>query len=298
VFVGMLAGGLNAGLYGGSFDDIMKGAIIGGISGALFQAAGQIGDGGIGTNLAVGTAGGISSYVQTGNFWSGFGASFSASLLAPLGRMYPGTGYHAAFAAVAGGIGSSLSGGSFENGAVTGAFAALFSEVGGQARSNTLSSKLSKEDMALLKSAVVAEHALDPDFDARFLDTLDSVKVINGRFVFFQGDGTIMAPDGNIYWPGFSGEGRLSNGDFATLTHEIEHVYQFSQGENVLVKGLWTHTSNSYPYVLDLNAPYSSYSIEQRGESMLYNLFKGAFRPVNPSTPSIVCEPARGFCPR
>jgi hypothetical protein len=115
---------------------------------------------------------------------------------------------------------------------------------------------------------------------------LDSVKVVNGDFMFFQPDGRAMAPNGNIYWPGFLPDDftQATSSDIGAFTHELEHVYQYSQGESVLYKGLWLRiVGPSDPYAYDLHTPFSNLNIEQRGQVFRYKYFPNQF-DVNPKS--------------
>ncbi|MDX5365615.1 MAG: hypothetical protein LPK88_04235 [Alphaproteobacteria bacterium] len=124
---GAIAGGI---VGGGNLRSILTGAI----SGAAFAGLGGIDftSAGLGAELmAYGMTGGITSVIGGGEFQSGFLAAGFAALAGPgiqkfadkAGKGTASVVAGTAASAVAGGIGSVLGGGKFENGAVTGAFA-------------------------------------------------------------------------------------------------------------------------------------------------------------------------------
>lgn len=124
---GAIAGGI---VGGGNLRSILTGAI----SGAAFAGLGGIDftSAGLGAEvMAYGMTGGITSVIGGGEFQSGFLAAGFAALAGPdiakfadkAGKGTASVVAGTAASAVAGGIGSVLGGGKFENGAVTGAFA-------------------------------------------------------------------------------------------------------------------------------------------------------------------------------
>jgi hypothetical protein len=123
-------GALSAALYGGGPDEILRGALIGGVSGGAFYG---VGSAGIQSKAlasgAHGVVGGLNSVAQGGDFKSGFLSAavtkFSGSYVDPNG----GQAYQIASAAAIGGVASEVGGGSFENGAITGAFSRLFNDL-------------------------------------------------------------------------------------------------------------------------------------------------------------------------
>lgn len=126
--VGAAIGGLSAALYGGSFEDIVRGAVLGGITGAAFYGVGNLAI--ESTYLAAGAhgaVGGAASVLQGGDFGQGFIAGAFAKLSGPYTE--GGRAYQVTAAAVIGGTGAALAGGSFENGAITGAFSRLFNDL-------------------------------------------------------------------------------------------------------------------------------------------------------------------------
>lgn len=125
---GAAIGGISAALYGGSFEDIMRGAILGGISATLFYGVGDVGLSGLSASAAHGAAGGVSAAIRGENVATGFIAAFATRALAPGIEQLDGAGYRVAAAAAVGGVTSAVGGGSFENGAITGAFSRAFND--------------------------------------------------------------------------------------------------------------------------------------------------------------------------
>lgn len=130
---GATSGALGAALYGGSFDEIVsagiKGAVIGGFSGAAFYGVGSAfsgAPGSIGTSrsigavIAHGTVGGATSAADGGNFWSGFASA--ALTKGTSGINFGNTAANAARAAIVGGTAAAVTGGKFSNGAMVAAF--------------------------------------------------------------------------------------------------------------------------------------------------------------------------------
>ena len=287
IFVGALAGGLNAALYGGSLEDIMQGVTIGAISGGCYTAVAQAASGPLFVAVNGGVHGLFSS-VQGGKFWQGFVSSVAADVLSPLATIKPGTEYRVAAAAAVGGVVSQVSGGNFGNGAMTGAFSELFRIAGeGQTTRN-----LTDAEKQWARKALRLEHSQDEDWDASSLNFLDSVKVVTGHFMGLQTDDVAMTPDGRIYWPKSLGDTMDASKNQDVFTHELEHLYQYSRGENVLFKGALLQTAGLFKnvYKFDLNQPYSSYNIEQRGNFLKFLMFPNSMRVEG----GVVMDPYKG----
>lgn len=272
ILVGAVIGGGAAALYGGSLEDVLRGAAIGAIGGLFYGGIAESISNPYGASALTGFVGGWSSAAQGGSFESGFAAAFVTRIASPGIERLPGIESRVAAAAVVGGCASEVSGGSFENGAVTGAFSRIFLEVSPQARQQ-MGRPLSAGERRLARLAYTLEYGGDAGFD------YDAVRIVDGKFMAFQGDEVIMSPDGNIYWPGAPSDltKAVSTGSYfrnlETFVHEMGHVWQYQQGENVLLQGLATqvpHQMGLYPgaYSVDVNAPYRSYNLEQRAESL------------------------------
>ena len=138
--IGAAIGGASAALNGGSMEDILRGAVLGGVTATLFYG---VGSGGIENQFmaagAHGVAGGISSTLQGGDFGSGFFAAAFTKLSGAYIPDYSNTGYQIATAAIVGGVASEIGGGSFENGAITGAFSRMFNDLSCHASSKSCS---------------------------------------------------------------------------------------------------------------------------------------------------------------
>ena len=129
-----------------------------------------------------------------------------------------------------------------------------------------------------------------------FGDKIDysQVRIIDGKFVPWQGDGYVIAPDGNIYWPGECGNLATCGGSIgsagqintaSTFIHEMTHVLQVQQGVNVLGRGLFLQAGkflsgglyNPYKFNYDPGRAFSSYNIEQQG-SIAEGIYRGRYR--------------------
>lgn len=132
---GFAAGAASAAANGGN---ILQGAIMGGLSGAIFGGIGISGLGNTARVLAHGVAGGTLSVIQGGKFGAGFlsaaFAKFTTIRLTAAGvynmanRSLGAIVGRTTVSAVVGGTASVLGGGKFANGARTAAFAHLFNQ--------------------------------------------------------------------------------------------------------------------------------------------------------------------------
>ena len=123
--VGAATGALGAALAGGDLGDVLRGAAVGGISGALTGALHMTN--GIVNIVGHGVVGGATNVAMGGKFGDGFLSAAASAATAVSGLTDPGTSKfniagRTAIASIAGGTASSLGGGKFANGAVTGAF--------------------------------------------------------------------------------------------------------------------------------------------------------------------------------
>ncbi|WP_171054517.1 RHS repeat-associated core domain-containing protein [Roseovarius arcticus] len=137
---GAAGGALGAALYGGSTDDIIgaaiKGAVIGGISGAAFAQVGTyFGPANqmttaseVGSMAAHGVVGGAKASIEGGDFWRGFIAT-AATKASSIYADFNGTAANSARAAVVGGTVAELNGGKFANGAALGIFSYSFNDL-------------------------------------------------------------------------------------------------------------------------------------------------------------------------
>ena len=108
-----------------------------------------------------------------------------------------------------------------------------------------------------------------------FGDEIDysKVHVIDAKYFFLQGKEFVMAPDGNLYWPGECGNLVLC-GKNGLFIHEMTHVMQYQKGINVLFKSLLLQAArllsfglyNPYEFDYDPDRAFDSYNLEQQGE--------------------------------
>ena len=267
---GALAGGLGGFIgSGGDLNAAASGALFGGISGWFANTIGhgpgimsKIRDAGEWVRaLAHGMSQGLVSRLQNGSFRSGFWGGFMGSAF-PVDKMGIESIQGRVFtAAVVGGTASAIGGGKFANGATTAAFSYLFS--------NAAASR-GPRGRALTADEVSAAKGV-------FGDKIDysKVQIIDGKYVPWQGKGYVMAPDGNIYWPGECGNlascGGINTAE--TFIHETTHVLQYQHGVNVLGRGLLLQAGkflsfglyDPYSFTYAPNQAFSSYNIEQQG---------------------------------
>lgn len=113
----------------------------------------------------------------------------------------------------------------------------------------------------------------------------EKVRVIDGKYVPWQGKGYIIAPNGCIYWPGDCGE--FSQSDESTICrfiHEMTHVMQYQHGINLVLRGFLLHAARIIsfgwydPYRVDYrpDKPFSCYNIEQQGR-IAEGIFSGVY---------------------
>ncbi len=104
----------------------------------------------------------------------------------------------------------------------------------------------------------------------------DRVRVVDGCYLPGQQHRWIMAPDGNIYWPGECGE-LAQHGEAAvrdTFIHEMTHVWQHQTGQSVRLRGFFLHAArilslgfyDPYAWRSSTGRPFASYNLEQQAE--------------------------------
>lgn len=106
-----------------------------------------------------------------------------------------------------------------------------------------------------------------------FGDSINYIEVgiYEGKWKPFQGDGFAMAPNGNIYFPTGIYEKDFSSGtdeDKRLFMHEMTHVWQYQNGQAVLVRGFFAQIRQrigieAYKYELD-GKDLLNYGIEQQ----------------------------------
>jgi hypothetical protein len=105
-----------------------------------------------------------------------------------------------------------------------------------------------------------------------FGETIDyaRVRIVRGKWAFFQPRGTVMAPCGNIH---FHPEGLLYQEDFAAaplgdqglFIHEMTHVWQ-AQTRGRFYQPLMRHPFSRYANDWRPGRPFESYGLEQQAE--------------------------------
>jgi RHS repeat-associated protein len=247
---GAVMGGLSAGLYGGSADEIVAASLRGMIIGAVGGAAGQAvmaAHAGILTQMAVGgIAGGYSNVVQGGSFEQGFAIGALASGLAIVARTYTldrSLAGRVLTRAAIGGTIATIEGGKFANGALTAAFTASAEGVADTVMTpNGVDYRALTEDEKERSEIMLAAKGLDPSI-VKWQD----VRIIDGKF--FELSGAAITPYGEAYMPG-----NLYAADYSVVTtpwdlerqqvffHEMVHVYQYYRGDSVAARGLFEQT--------------------------------------------------------
>lgn len=96
----------------------------------------------------------------------------------------------------------------------------------------------------------------------------DRVRIHSAKWIFFQPRGTVMAPDGHIW---FHPKGTLFREDFCSCSadeqglfiHEMTHVWQRQQGVYLPLK---RHPFCRYGYTIKPGQPFRRYGLEQQAE--------------------------------
>jgi len=224
--------------------------------------------------VAHGVVGGITSEIGGGKFSDGFWAAAFAKASG-----YMGGTDGIVRRALVGGVTSEPGGGKFENGAITAAMGYLYGEAA-KGKDKLPGRSLTSDERALAKKAFTKAFGSDDGFN------YDSVRIIDGKYVFWQGDNYVVTPNGNIYWPHECGNLAKCGGAFgsrdqlqvaSTFVHEMTHVLQYQQGTNVLLKGIFVQLGYfmgfNNPYVLPIDLPYNQMNIEQQAQYVRYQLY-------------------------
>ncbi len=209
--------------------------------------------------------------VAGGDFTSGFlGSAFGALAGVPqVNDIYD----RGILRTIVGGIAAEIGGGKFSNGALTAAYGYLFSEAS-RASSGSPGREPTTDEVNAAKSV--------------FGDRIDysRVRIVDGKYVFFQGSGYAMSPNGNVYWPGECGNLATCGGaDTASVfIHEMTHVMQYQNGVNVLGQGFLLQAGkflsfglyDPYSFTYDPSRAFSSYNIEQQGR-LAQGIYSGIY---------------------
>lgn len=246
--------------------------------------------------IANGLVAGATTEAAGGNFRSGFMSGFASSALGQSGvyailkmRDAPDGFWNFAYnTAVAGAVGGAVSegmGGTFESGAVTAAFQRLYADIMTATYPAQPSRSLTADEIKMAKEAFVALHGSADGVD------FSKVQIIKGRFLAFQPDDVAITPDGNIYFPG-------DPGDFAHSSvkkqyyfiHEMQHVWQFQNGVDVLMQAAplqiiyWASAKLIDIYLVPQHGNYSQMSVEQQANLLWYKYSESLKNSNNGST--------------
>ena len=222
---------------------------------------------------AHGVVGGAFSVARGGTFRQGFASSAVAAIAGPSINGLPSLSVRkAAAAALAGGAAAHLGGGKFADGAKTGAFRSVVRDYAGYLKEKD--GRPLTADMIKLARTVYG-------------DSIDysKVTVYNRRYILGQPTDTLMAPDGNLYYPKGSPHYPINmDGSDASLTsqlyfiHEMGHVWQHQQGVAVGFRGFFENllnpNSEGDPFRgvgwNELPASFDRLSIEQQADAASY----------------------------
>jgi hypothetical protein len=279
LIAGAVQGALSAYLYGGSTEDVLTGAFKGAVVGAMiggFAYGVQTGA----LNPYAGAAmtahvSGVSAAANGGDYWTGAKVSLITSAGSATLQQLPyydsSPAVRIAGSAALGGTASKLSGDKFENGAITGAYQGVVSEVARMHAERRERSMTFGERRLITGSEEISD-----------LDT-GKARVVRGRYMLFQFSDTAMSPDGKMYFPeeiycpDFSicegGEMSIKQ-NRGFFLHESTHVWQSQQGTNVALEGLKLRVENPLTsifaterlYKPNYNVPFKDNNLEQQGE--------------------------------
>jgi hypothetical protein len=116
----------------------------------------------------------------------------------------------------------------------------------------------------------------------------DRVRLHHAKWIFFQPRGTVMSPDGDIW---FNPKGTLFRDDFCAcdpdeqglFIHEMTHVWQRQQGIYLPLK---RHPFCRYGYTIRPGQPFTRYGIEQQAEIVRHAFLIRAGRVI-PGAPGL-----------
>jgi RHS repeat-associated protein len=222
-----------------------------------------------------GLVAGLSTQTSGGSFRSGFMSGFASAALGQSGvyatlkmDTAPDDFWNFAYnTAVAGAIGGAVSenaGSTFENGAVTAAFQRLFADIMTATYPAQPTRSLTSNEIALAKKAYAALHGSADGVD------FSKIQIIKGKFLAFQPDNVAITPDGNIYFPGDPGDFAINPSNRYLFVHEMEHVWQFQHGIDVLMKAAplqvvyWMSAKLIDIYLVPQNKSYEQMTVEQQ----------------------------------
>jgi RHS repeat-associated protein len=278
LIAGAVQGALSAALYGGSGEDILVGAFKGAVVGAML--------GGIASGVQTGTmnpwvgagmtahVSGAAAAASGGDYWEGAKVSLITSGGSAALQNVPyydsSPAVRIAGSAALSGTASEVTGGKFANGAVTGAYQGVVSEIA------RMHAERRERAMTWGERAMVSDAAeingLDPD----------KARVVKGRYMLFQDSSTAMTPDGKMYFPEehYCPDFSICGGSDASIKnrgwfiHEATHVWQYQQGTNVAWEGLKLRLLNPVTSIFNQGAlyepnfrvPFKDNNIEQQGD--------------------------------
>jgi hypothetical protein len=264
---GAAGGALGAALYGGSLDDVLAGAVRGAVIGAFSSAIGY----GIASSglqgfegyaaQGVGSAT-VNTVVGGGDFARNFAVGFISSAVAGVSSRYDaykGSLFvRASVAAIVGGTVSQISGGKFANGAVMGAIAVIAATYAQRALLDEGRPLTSGERNLVMKNFGMDANPY-------------SVRLVDETWNNLQDPTRPMSPNGNIYM-GSAGCADFSSplcSNTDTFIHEMTHVMQYQNGDEVLLRGGLLQLRDQLPgqdvYKYQFGAKFNELNLEQQG---------------------------------
>ena len=271
---GAAAGASSAVLYGGDFGDVfaasIKGAAVGGVSGAAFYGVGSAFDGSVGSFgnpdsfgavAAHGTVSGGVSEIEGGDFWSGFASGAFTKASSTYGPQLNSYSGNVVRAAVVGGTAAEISGGKFANGAILGAYSYALNDAMHTAAENRVISREQEEYAAYLRS-------IDPPIEPS-IGPLDLITMGAGLLkVAYTGISRLAAIRGaKTYFNGarYSGKvlGQMKSGDFHGFPRSADgYATKFGKWSNKVggdgrnyqwlkMKGSYRGQQGTFEYIKD-----------------------------------------------
>ena len=211
---------------GASWNEAIRSGFVAGATAFAFQQiGGDVSFGRVFASAGVGCASAMlgGGSCRAGALSAGFSAAFGTAQNGPYALIQN---------IIVGGTASVLGGGKFENGAVTSALRYAIQQ--GVLREQDLGRPLTASEIASARKV--------------YFDGIDysSIRVYSRAWMAVQGENVVMAPNGNLYWPGsescsdltMCGAGTQRDNVEFTFIHEMGHVMQYQNGVNVVMSAL------------------------------------------------------------
>ena len=211
----------------------LRGAVLGTFSASIGHGASILAASGRGgAAIAFGAAGGgMVEAMNGGRFGHGFVSAGLGALLAP--HLDTGSSFATGVArTIAGGAIAEVTGGNFESGAATAAFAYAFDQAAGGAKRRDGAGGKGAHPSNLSRSLTVGELESAKGIYGEGMDW-SRVVIWNKKYWLFQKADQGISPDGgNIYMgsEAYMHDYSVTPGDMSFLIHELSHVWQKQNG--------------------------------------------------------------------